>query len=140
MPEQIVQVGDQFIARLLANDVAQPAQIDVGLYDDGVDSIGDGNTITDITTEPGDGNYTRQSVSLPADVTVSGGTITIPSQTFDTTNTTQQNVDAIFLVVDADNDSAVDELLGTALAANGDTTVGGSVTEVNTGDITISIE
>lgn len=47
-------------------------EVEVGLFDDSVDSIAEGDTYSEITTEPDGTDYTQQSVTSPP-VTQEGG-------------------------------------------------------------------
>jgi len=96
------------------------------LYNDGTDAAGDTTDLGDLTTEPTDGNYARQSVSLEsadivitknangnyqAELTNDGGT----DLEFDLTNTTG-TIDAYFMVItfqstEAGDGSAQDHIL-----------------------------
>lgn len=96
---------------------ARDAEIEVLLYLDSWDHDGDGTVegdaltdasdIGDISTEPGDGNYARQSFTLDsADFSLSmvNGDIRVQvTGTFDTTNTTG-HIDAAAAVVDLQSD------------------------------------
>jgi len=93
------------------------ATVDVGLYDDSTDGIVDTNDLADITTEPSDGNYSRQAGEAVSASDVSGdwgidndGTIT-----FDVSGTTG-TVDSYFFVAnfqadDTGDGSATDHLV-----------------------------
>lgn len=96
---------------------------DVGLYNDNTDALSDGDDLTAISTEPGDGNYQRQTGQAFSSSDASGDWRLSNDSTvqFDTTNTTG-TVDSAFVVVnfaadepDADGDgTATDHLLFTA--------------------------
>jgi len=77
--------------------------LEILLYDDSTDSLDDTSDIGDVTTEPTDGNYTRQTVNLDsADVTLtqtSGDIRATVQVTFDVTSTTGQ-IDAAGAVLD----------------------------------------
>lgn len=81
--------------------------VEVLLYDDSTDSISDSDDVGAVTTEPNDGNYTRQTFTLDSsDVTISqeGGNIRAEATvTFDVTNTTG-SVDASMCVVSFQSD------------------------------------
>ena len=47
-------------------------EVEIGLFDDSVDSITEGDTYTEITSEPDGTDYTKQSVTSPP-VTQEGG-------------------------------------------------------------------
>jgi len=77
--------------------------LEVLLFDDSTDSTDDTSDVGDITTEPTDGNYTRQTINLDsADVSLSltSGDVRATAQvTFDVTNTTGQ-IDAVGAILD----------------------------------------
>jgi len=81
--------------------------VEVLLYNDSTDNIGDADDVSAVTTEPTDGNYTRQSFTLDSsDVTITqvGGNISAEATvTFDVDGTTG-TVDASMCVVDFQSD------------------------------------
>lgn len=81
--------------------------LEILLFDDGTDSLTDSSDVGDITTEPTDGNYVRQTVSLDSSaVTLSqvGGNIEAEAVvTFDVDGTTG-SVDAAAAVVSFQSD------------------------------------
>ena len=72
--------------------ITRSGTIDVLLFDDSTDMTSDTSDIGDITTEPTDGNYVRQTVTLDStDITlsvVSGDLRAEATVTFDLTDTT----------------------------------------------------
>jgi hypothetical protein len=56
MASILTDLGEEF---LIKNNL-DGATVDVGLYDDSTDAIGDTDDLAAITTEPSAGNYTRQ--------------------------------------------------------------------------------
>lgn len=119
MANQLHDYGEEFVVKFLFTDeVTRPATMDVGLYLDSTDALNDASDSTDITTEPGDGNYGRQSVTLgdTTDMTTvqenGDWRIDINDQEFDVTNTTGE-VDSYFLVITftADGDAGDTEHL-----------------------------
>lgn len=84
-------------------------QFDVGLFDDSTDNLVDSSDVADITTEPSDGNYTRQTGITFSSADENGDwTLTNDSQvSFDVTDTTG-DVDSYFIVVNFDSDDAGD--------------------------------
>lgn len=86
--------------------------IEVLLYDDSTDDLDDSSDVGDITTEPDDGNYARQTFTLDdPDVTLSqeGGQLRAEATvTFDVDGTTG-TVDATQTVVDFQSDVVNDE-------------------------------
>jgi hypothetical protein len=87
--------------------ISRDASVEVLLYDDSTDSLDDSSDVGDITTEPTDGNYARQTFTLDStDVTLSveGGNIRAEADvTFDVDGTTG-SVDATACVVDFQSD------------------------------------
>ena len=75
------------------------ASVDIGLYNDSTDSISDGDDVSQISTEPSDGNYSRQSgVDISAsDISGDWGVDNDSQISFDVTNTTG-DVDSYFFV------------------------------------------
>jgi len=86
--------------------------IEVLLYDDSTDELTDSSDVGDITTEPTDGDYARQTFTLDdTDVTLSEEAGQIRAEatvTFDVTDTTG-TVDATQTVVDFQSDVVNDE-------------------------------
>jgi hypothetical protein len=75
------------------------ASIDVGLYNDATDAISDTDDLSEITTEPSDGNYTRQtSIGVSAsDISGDWGIDNDSAITFDVADTTG-TVDSYFFI------------------------------------------
>lgn len=71
---------------------ARDTTMEVLLYDDSTDQLTDASDVDAITTEPSDGNYTRQTFSLDSSdvsVSVEGGKLRAEATvTFDLTDTT----------------------------------------------------
>lgn len=93
------------------------ASVDVGLYNDSTDAIEDSDDLSALTSEPSDGNYTRQSGEAVSATDISGdwGIDNDGVVTFDVTNTTG-TVDSYFFVAnfqanDTDDGSATDHLV-----------------------------
>lgn len=112
MTTQLHDTGEEYIMDVVfrSDTLTEPSSVDVGLFNDGTDSLSDGNNVSDITTEPSGGAYARQSASLAsADFTNtdSGGDwqTTIADQTFDTSDSSQ-DVDAYFITVSFNSDDA----------------------------------
>lgn len=93
--------------------ITRDTTVEVLLYDDNTDALTDGSDVGDITTEPTDGNYTRQTFNLDsADVTLSvdGGNLRAEATvTFDVDGTTG-TVDATACVVDFQSDIVNSEM------------------------------
>ncbi len=109
MPANLSDPGEEFIQKYVFSDeVSRPATtLTVGLYHDATDALTEAEDLADITTEPSDGNYARQSVDFGAtdmlvtddngdwqvELSEAGGPII-----FDVTSTTGL-VDAWFVVI-----------------------------------------
>lgn len=83
------------------------ATLEVLLYDDSTDTITDSDDVAAVTTEPTDGNYTRQSITLDSSsvtITQEGGDIRAEGVvTFDVTDTTG-TVDSTMCLIDFQSD------------------------------------
>jgi hypothetical protein len=81
--------------------------LEVLLYDDSTDAISDADDIGAVTTEPSDGNYARQTLTLDSSdmsLSIVGGDIRVEGDvTFDVAGTTG-TVDASMVVVDFQSD------------------------------------
>ena len=96
-------VGEEYVQRLLANDLSIVTSWTVGLYNDSTDSLSDASDVGDITTEPTGGSYNKTTISLPGDVTIGVNTndniyIEAVDQAFDISDSSV-DVDAYFVVV-----------------------------------------
>ena len=94
------------------DEITRNTTVEVLLYDDGTDELTDTDDVSDITTEPTDGNYSRQTFTLDsADVELSvvdGQLLAEATVTFDLEDTTG-TVDASGTVVDFQSDIVNDE-------------------------------
>lgn len=102
-------VGEEWAHKLAfrQDQITRDTTLEVLLYDDSTDSLDDTSDIGDVTTEPNDGNYARQTVTLDsADVSLSVSSGDLRAEytvTFDVTNTTG-TVDASGVVTDFQSD------------------------------------
>lgn len=113
MASILTDLGEEFLVK---NNL-DTASVEVGLYNDSTDSISDSDDVGAITTEPSDGNYTRQiGVSLSAsDISGNWGVDNDNQISFDITNTSG-TVDSYFFVVnfqasDTGDSSSQDHLI-----------------------------
>jgi hypothetical protein len=87
--------------------ITRDTTVEVLLYDDSTDSLTDASDVGDITTEPTDGNYTRQTFTLDStDLTLSTSGSDIRASatvSFDVADTTG-TVNASGVVVDFQSD------------------------------------
>lgn len=93
------------------------ASVDVGLYNDTTDGIGDSDDVSSITTEPTDGSYSRQTgVAVSAsDISTNWGIDNDNTISFDVSGTTG-TVDSYFFVAnfqasDTSDSTAQDHLV-----------------------------
>jgi len=114
MAATLTDLGEEWLLKTNADS----ATLDVGLYNDSTDSIGETNDLTNITTEPSGGSYARQSTAFSArDV---GGDWQLDNDaqiTFDTSDSSQ-TVDSYFIVAnfqatDTGDGSPQDHLIAT---------------------------
>lgn len=110
----LTDLGEEYTLETALSGVS----LTVGLYDDSTDAISDTNDIADITTEPNDGNYVRQTITIElADVSGNWTARNSAAITFDVTNTTG-SVDSYFIVAnftadDTGDAGATDHLIAT---------------------------
>lgn len=113
MARILTDLGEEFT---LKNNMEGVAVI-VGLYNDSTDTITDTDDLAQVTTEPSDGNYTRQSATLTLTDDGDWAAVTSAQTSFDVTSTTG-NVDSYFVVAnfqatDTGDGTANDHLIGT---------------------------
>lgn len=133
MAQTLTDIGEEWLVK---SDLST-ATVAVGLYNDSTDSISDPDDIGDITTEPSDGNYTRQTgVSVSAN-NISGdwGINNDNKVTFDLQNTTPE-VDSYFFVVSFESDTAGDSSPQDHLVFSGSLSQTYDLNSVDTLDIT----
>jgi len=115
----LVDVGEEYVIK---NNVGG-ATFTFGLYDDSTDGLTDTSVVGDITTEPTNTNYARQSVTVSAaDLAGNWGAENDAQFTFDFSDVTTgdpevQDVDAAFVTVnfqseDLGQGAANDNLIG----------------------------
>lgn len=116
MAALLTDLGEEYVLETALSGVT----LTVGLYNDSTDSITDTEDLADITTEPSDGNYARQS-GVTFDLSDNGsGDWQLDNDnqiSFDVTNTTG-TVDSYFIVAnfqadDTGDGSATDHLIAT---------------------------
>lgn len=103
-------VGEEFKQKSIyrADLLTRPGSVEVLLYNDATDNLSESSDVGDITTEPTEGNYARQTVSLDTtdlslSVDGSGDLQADGSVTFDTLDT-GDTVDGYALVVSFQSD------------------------------------
>ena len=106
--------GEEWAQKLAfrQDEITRETTVEVLLYDDDTDALTDSDDVGDITTEPTDGNYTRQTFTLDsADVELSvsdGQILAEASVLFDLIDTTG-TVNASGTVVEFQSDVFNDE-------------------------------
>lgn len=95
MANELFNLGEEFITK----NSWQNTDVTFGLYDESTDSLGDTADVSDISTEPSDGNYQRQTGTVEsADVKkINGNWGWELVVTFDVIDTTG-DVDAAFVL------------------------------------------
>jgi len=108
MTQRIHRTGKEYETKVLFDDLSVAISVEVGLFNNASDnvSVSDTNPDTDITTEPDDAlDYSRQTVDIPADVTVSQEgdrwRASFDTLTFNVDDNTE-TVDSYFVVVNFD--------------------------------------
>jgi hypothetical protein len=94
MPANLHDQGEQ----LVLDSALGSRDLEVGVFNDATDSLGDGATYSDITTEPSGSSYATQSVAGGSVSQDSNGvtTIDLGTLTFDASDSSQ-NVDALYV-------------------------------------------
>lgn len=109
--------------------------IEMGLYDDSVDDIADSDDIGAISTEPSDGNYSRQSVNISAsDISGNWGVDNDSQVSFDVTNTSG-DVDSYFFAYSFQAQDTGDSSPQTHLVATGSLSQSYALSNLDTLDI-----
>ncbi len=94
--------GEEYWQKTATGDLTESTTWQLGLYDTS-DALAEGDDLAAITTEPGNTNYSRQSITV-GNITFSQSSgdvvFDIPNQTFDLSdNNTTNTVDGWFLVI-----------------------------------------
>lgn len=150
MSDQLTVTGKQFIneSAFRTDLITRPGSIDILLFNDSTDNLSETSNLSDITTEPGSGNYTRQSVSLDSsDITVSEDgsnnyEVDIANLTFDTTGESQ-SVDGWGIVVNFDGTDSTNGNNDDNLIANGSLSQEydlSQIDELNVNDIILELD
>ena len=111
----LVNIGEEYFV----TEGADGATVIVGLYDDAVDNLDDTSNEVDITSEPTNTNYARESSTVTAsNIEGNWGVENDVTLTFDFSDTTDDNmeVDTAFVLVNFDSTEAGG--LGDHLIAN----------------------
>jgi len=109
----LVDLGEEYILETALGGVS----LDVGLYNQSTDSLGETSDVSDITTEPAGSAYARQTSTYSlSDESGDWGIINDSLLSFDTTDSSQ-TVDSYFIVAnfqadDTGDSGANDHLVG----------------------------
>lgn len=115
MSYQLTNIGEEWSLKTNLDG----ASVSILLYDDSTDNIGDTDDLSAITTEPSDGNYSRQSATLTFAVKDSdGAAVTSAQVSFDVTDTTG-DVDSYGIVANFQSSTAGDSSAQDHLVATG---------------------
>lgn len=139
-------VGEEFAQKwaFRQDQITRDTTLPVLMYDDSTDSLSDSSDVGDISTEPNDGNYSRQTVTLDgSDVSLSvanGDLQASATVTFDVTDTTG-TVDAWGILNDFSSDVVNSETgANTHLIATGSFAQGSrDLDNFNSLDVTVQI-
>lgn len=115
--------GKEYLQRCGYNDLSAVSSIDIGLYSDTDDTLAETDDLGSITTEPVGASYSRQSATVPSDVTFSVDpnddlVVEVDTQTWDTSDSTS-SIDSYFVVINfqatvvTSDESATDHLFFT---------------------------
>lgn len=132
MVDLITNVGEEYFYENNANGET----VKVGLYDDSTDALGEGATLTSITTEPSGASYSRQSDTVTTrNASGSFGIDNDNKISFDTSDSSQ-TVDAAFVVINFQSDTvAGDTAAADNLVAAGDLSQSRNLSDIDTFDI-----
>jgi hypothetical protein len=141
MVDLLTDIGEEWYSE---NDIGG-FSITVGLYNDATDALGDGSTLSSITTEPSGGAYARQSSAVTtAQISGNFGIDNDTTITFDTSDSSQ-TVDAAFIVVNFQSDtvagdgSATDHLVAAGDLSQSRDLSSVSEVEIAAGDLSVTV-
>jgi len=103
MADLLTDFGEEYWQRASTGDLTEATTWEIGIYNDSTDTITDSDDVAAITTEPGNTNYARQSVTA-SNITFaqeSGDVVfDVPNVTFDLTdNASGNSFDSWFIVI-----------------------------------------
>jgi hypothetical protein len=124
MVDLLTNIGEEYVIENNTNG----ATIDVGLYNDTTDALGETSTLSSITTEPAGASYARQTDTVTTEQ-ISG------DFGFDTSDSSQ-TVDAFFVVINFTSDTvAGDGATTDHLVAAGDLSQSRDLSSIDQVDI-----
>jgi len=103
MADLLTDYGEEYWQRASTGDLTEATTWEIGIFNDTTDAIADGDDVAAITTEPGNTNYARQSVTA-SNITFAQETgdivFDVPNVTFDLTdNASSNDFDSWFIVI-----------------------------------------
>lgn len=142
MVNLLTNIGEEWYTENNVDSVS----IDVGLYNDSTDTLGETSTLSSITTEPSGSNYSRQTSTVTSKQ-ISGdfGFDNDSLLSFDTSDSSQ-TVDAAFIVVNFQSDTvAGDGSANDHLVAAGDLSQSRDLSQIDTleiasGDLEVTVD
>lgn len=143
----LTDLGEEYLIKNGLDTVT----VEVGLYNDSTDALNDNSDVGDLTTEPGNGNYARQTVDFSAaDLSGNWGVDNDSQFTFDFSDIVKgdandQDVDTAFVTISFQASDTGDTSSNTHLIANpalSQTRGIGSIDtlEVASGDLQIKLD
>lgn len=142
MPNFITNIGEEWFVEAALNGES----VDVGLFNNSTDSLSDTSTLSDITTEPGGGAYSRQSTAVSTLAIGSDFGFDNDSQLQFDVSDSSNTVDHVFVVVNFQSDgvagdgSATDHLVGIAALTQSRDISGLSTLTISAGDLEVSAD
>lgn len=109
MADNLTHYGEEFIQKLAftPGNITRPTNLEVLLFDDSTDTLTDSDDVSAISTEPTDGNYTRQTISFDD---------TAFSHLVENTDSVAAMIDVVFDVINTTGDVDGFAVLGTFLS------------------------
>jgi len=141
MVDLITNIGEEFIV----DTNLDGESLDIGLYNDNTDSLGEGDDLAALSTEPTGANYNRQSDTFTSNqVGTEYGIENDNEQTF-TTDDSTQTVDAGFVVANFQSSVAGDGSATDHIIAAGDLSESRDLTDIdelviNAQDLDITVD
>lgn len=143
----LVDLGEEYIIK----NNFDGATVEIGLYNDSTDGLTDTSDVGDITTEPANTNYARQSTTVSAaDISGDWGVETDSLIEFDFSGVTTGDAEAVdvdtgFFVInfqaeDTADGAATDHLIGNFALSQTRNTGEFDTLEIAAGDATITLD
>lgn len=140
MPNELVDLGEEYTIK----NSLDGASLDLGLYNDSTDALGDTSDVADITTEPTGTAYARQTDTYSAlDLSGDWGIDNDSALSFDVSDSSE-TVDSFFLVVNFQAEDTSDSAANDHLFAIGNLSQSRDLSQidqldVNAGDVEVTL-